>query len=162
MTGAAAHGGDSRAADDQAGEALARNAFWVLAQLAAQRISTPVTLDRSAPAVSTRGGAELSVAVSFDPRTRQFVASRLEGAQSHTVHRGPSLSLACAAANQAFEALAPLETLIVVRPRDLYRRTHPQYLQEIHFCDALKRLGEVAGADGAAVSGVSCRRGSTS
>jgi hypothetical protein len=111
-------------------------------------------LASSAPAVSSQGDSELTVAVSFDPRSRQFVATRMEGAQSHRVHSGPSLTLACSAANQAFETLAPLESLICARDGDLYRRTRPQYLQEVHFCEALKRLGELAGADQAAVTGV--------
>jgi hypothetical protein len=143
--GTATYGSGSRAPTSHAGDALARKRYWVLAKLAAQCGDSPVMLASSAPAVSSQGDRELTVAVSFDPGSCQFIATRVEGATSHRVDSGPSLTLACSAANQALETLAPLESLIRERPGDLYRRTRPQYLQEVHFCEALKRLGELAG-----------------
>lgn len=43
--------------------------------------------------------------------------------------------------------LAPLETLIRARAGDLYQRTRPQYLQEVHFSAARRALGELAGTE---------------
>jgi hypothetical protein len=48
------------------------------------------------------------------------------------------------AANQALETLAPLRTLICPREGDLYRRTRPQYLQELRFREALEALADLA------------------
>ena len=111
---------------------------------ASKHVDSLVTLASSAPVQSTRGGRELAVTVSFDPDSCRFVAS-LEGAETRRVFSGPSLILACSAANEALEALAPLETLIGGGEGASYRRTRPQYLQEARFCDALKRLRELAG-----------------
>jgi hypothetical protein len=131
----------------QAAEALARGACCSLAKLAAQRVAAPVTLATSPPAESNHGERDLTVAVSFDPRSCQFIATCDEGAQHHQVFGGPSLTLACSAANQALDTLAPLETFIRVCDDDAYRRTCPQYQQEVHFRRALERLAELAGAD---------------
>ena len=60
---------------------------------------------------------------------------------------GPSLPLACSAANQALADLAPLASAITPRKAARYRRTRPAYEQDVHFADALNRLGELAGAD---------------
>ena len=61
------------------------------------------------------------------------------------VFRGPSLTLACSAANQAIEDLAPLPSASD-RQAAQYRRTRPAYEQDVHFAEALRRLGELAGA----------------
>jgi hypothetical protein len=110
-------------------------------------VSWPVTLTSSAPIVSARNRGELSVLVGFDRGIREFVVTSRGGAGIHPVFVGPSLTLACSAANQALQVLAPLESLIRSRAGDLYRRTRPQYLQEVHFSDALRALGELADAD---------------
>src|SRR5436190_22919736 len=70
-----------------------------------------------------------------------------EDVHHHRVYWGPSLTLACSAANQALDTLARLETFIRVCEGDPYRRTCPQYEQEVHFHRALLRLAELAGAD---------------
>ena len=62
------------------------------------------------------------------------------------VFRGPSLTLACSAANQAIEDLAPLPSAIRAPKAAPYRRTRPAYEQDVHFAEALRRLGELAGA----------------
>ena len=131
----------------QAAEGLARGTYWSLAKLAAQRAEAPVTLATSPPAKSNRGEPDLTVAVSFDPRSCQFVATCGEDAHHYRVYSGPSLTLACSAANRALDTLAPLETFIRVCEGDPYRRTCPQYEQEVHFHRALVRLAELAGAD---------------
>jgi hypothetical protein len=74
-------------------------------------VSWPVTLTSSAPIVSARDGGELTVLVGFERGTREFVASSREGAGIHPVFVGPSLTLACSAANQARQMLAPLSTV---------------------------------------------------
>jgi hypothetical protein len=131
----------------QAAEALARAAYWSLARLAAQRVAGAVTLATSPPAESNHGERDLTVVVSFDPRSCQFIATCDGGAQRERVYLGPSLTLACSAANQALETLAPLESLIHACDGDRYRRTHPQYQQEVHFRRALELLAELAGTD---------------
>ena len=135
-----------RARRESADAALARQTYWVLAELAAQHVDSPVTLASSAPVVASRGDGELTVAVSFEPGSCQFVATRVEGRFRHTVYFGPSLVLACSSANQALLMLAPLESLVCARDGDAYRRTRPQYRQEVRFCDALTHLGQLAGA----------------
>jgi hypothetical protein len=149
----------STAPSRQAAEGLARGTYWSLAQLAAQRAEAPVTLTASPPAKSNRGERELTVTVSFDPRSCHFVAAYAEDAHHHRVYCGPSLTLACSAANQALDALAPLETFIRARDGDRYQRTRPQYEQEVHFHRALQ-LAELAGAD--QDPGVDDRHGSRS
>jgi hypothetical protein len=121
--------------------------YTILARLASQRANASVTLASSAPLASTQGAGELTSAVELNPEVCRFVATTREGARTRLVFTGPSLTLACAAANQALEARAPLESLIQPPEDYLYRRTRPQYLQEVHFCDALRRLGELAAAD---------------
>ena len=63
------------------------------------------------------------------------------------VFSGPSLLLACSAANQALDDLAPLASAITPRKAARYRPTRPAYEQDVHFAEALIRLGELAGAD---------------
>jgi hypothetical protein len=94
-----------------------------------------------------RHGGELTTTVGFDPGAGAFVATCREGAHRRVVFVGPSLTLACSAANDALQALAPLESLIRARENHCYRRARPQYLQEVHFSDALRTLGQWAGAD---------------
>jgi hypothetical protein len=77
-----------------------------------------------------RHGGELTTIVGFDPGAEAFVATIREDAHSHVVFIGPSLTLACSAANEALRALAPLESLIRAHENHCYRRTRPQYLQE--------------------------------
>jgi hypothetical protein len=127
--------------------ALADRRYAVLASLASERVTAPVALAASAPVVSMRHGGELTTSVSFDPGAGAFVATSREGAHRRVVFVGPSLTLACSAANAALQALAPLESLIRARENHCYRRTRPQYLQEVHFADALRTLGQWAGAD---------------
>ena len=105
-----------------------------------------MTLASSAPVVASRSDGELTIAVSFEPGSCQFVATRVDGRCRYTVYSGPSLVLACSSANQALTMLAPLESLVCARDGDPYRRTRPQYLQEVRFCDALTRLSKLAGA----------------
>jgi hypothetical protein len=89
------------------------------------------------------------------PQIEIFLGAQLRIEQRRTAKRKPTARRREGVdLSQAFETLAPLESLIRARLGDLYRRTPPQYLQEVHFCEALKRLGELAGADSAAVSGV--------
>jgi hypothetical protein len=144
----------------QVAEGLARGTYWSLAKLAAQRAEAPVTLASSPPAKSNRGERDLTVAVSFDPRSCHFVATCAEDAHDHRVYWGPSLTLACSAANQALDTLAPVETFIRVCQGDPYRRTCPQYEQEVHFDRALVRLAELTSAD--QDPGVDDRHGSRS
>jgi hypothetical protein len=127
--------------------ALADRKYAVLASLPSERVTAPIALAASAPVVSMRHGGELITSVDFDPGAGAFVASSREGAHSRVVFVGPSLTLACAAANEALQALAPLESLIRARENHCYRRTRPQFLQEVHFADALRTLGQWAGAD---------------
>lgn len=101
-------------------------------------------LATSAPAVSEQGD-ELTVAVSFEPTSGEFVATKAANGQIEQVFSGPSLRLACSAANQALEDLAPLETLIQEPAPGRYRRTRPQYQQEVRFALALERLAELGG-----------------
>jgi hypothetical protein len=131
------------AARAPADDAVARGTYWVLAQVAAARVTAPVVLHRSAPAVS-RDGAELTVAVTFDPSSRQFVASSSSSGHVQRVFVGPSLTLACAAASQALAERAPLCTLIRGFGTAQYRRTRPQYQHEVRFSATLARLGELA------------------
>ena len=119
-----------------------------------ERVSWPVTLTTSAPIISARDGEALTFQVGFDRETREFVATSREGGHIHPIFVGPSLTLACSAANQALQALAPLETLIRSRPDDPYWRTRPQYLQEVHFGDALAALRELVAAESGSGSGV--------
>ena len=130
-----------------ASRALADRRYAVLATLASERVTAPVALAASAPVASARHGREVTAAVGFDPGAGAFVATSREGAHSHVVFVGPSLTLACSAANEALQALAPLESLIRARENHCYRRTRPQYLQEVHFSDALRTLGQWAGSD---------------
>jgi hypothetical protein len=125
--------------------ALADRGYAVLANLASHRLTRPVTLASSSPVVSRRDGGALITAVGFDPRAGEFVATSREGDGTHTLFVGASLTLACSAANEALEALAPLESLIRPREDHVYRRTGPQYLQEVHFSCALRMLGALAG-----------------
>lgn len=131
----------------RAGYAPAGNNYAALASLASGRVASPVTLASSAPVVSTRGSGQLVTTVGLDPRTGQFVAASREGRRSHPLFAGASLVLACSAANERLTALAPLESLIRQRPEHPYRRTCPQYLQELHFHDALSTLAEFARKD---------------
>jgi hypothetical protein len=66
-------------------------------------VTWPVALTSSAPIVSTRNGAELTVLLGFDRATREFVVTRREGAGIHPVFVGPSPTLACSGADQALQ-----------------------------------------------------------
>jgi hypothetical protein len=125
--------------------ALADRRYAVLANLASDRLTRPVTLASSSPVVSRQGGGALVTAVGFDPEAGEFMATSREGDRTHTLFVGGSLTLACSAATEALEALAPLESLIRPREDHLYRRTRPQYPQEVHFSDALSVLGALVG-----------------
>jgi hypothetical protein len=131
---------------EELARALAMRRYDALASLAANRVSEPVALDTSAPAISTEHGTALTVAVTFDPRSCHFVATTEQDGRVDQVFAGPSLALACSAANQALEDLAPLPSLIRECGSARYRRTHPQYQQEVHFSEALTRLSDVVDA----------------
>ena len=88
--------------------ALATRRYTTLAAIAARRVTAPTVLDTSAPLRAIGRGSELVVTVTFVPASREFVAATAEGGVVREVFRGPSLPLACAAANQALEGLAPL------------------------------------------------------
>jgi hypothetical protein len=130
---------------EAASRALATRRYSVLAELAATRVTTPAVLDTSAPLRATGCDSEFVVTVTFAPASRAFVAQTAEGDEVREVFRGPSLPLACAAANQALEDLAPLPSPIRVPRAAQYHRTQPAYEQDVHFPEALRRLGELAG-----------------
>lgn len=126
--------------------ALATRRYTELAALAASGVSAPTVLARSAPVRAIGRGSELVVTVTFVPASREFVAATAEDGRVREVFRGPSLPLACAAANQALEDLAPLPSAPRAPRRARYSRTRPAYEQDVHFAEALRRLGELAGA----------------
>jgi hypothetical protein len=129
---------------DPASRALATRRYSVLAALAAQRVSAPAVLHTSAPLLAVGSEGELVVTVTFAPAS-EFVAATVEGDQVREVFRGPSLPLACSAANQALDDVAPLPSPIRAPSARRYRRTRPAYEQDVHFVEALRRLGELAG-----------------
>jgi hypothetical protein len=126
--------------------ALAARRYSVLAGLAARRVSAPSVLDTSPPLRAIGRGSELVVTVTFVPAAREFAAATTEDDVVREVFRGPSLTLACSAANQALEDLAPLPSAVRAPEAVHYRRTRPAYEQDVHFAEALRRLGELAGA----------------
>jgi hypothetical protein len=109
-------------------------------------VSAPAVLDTSPPVRAIGRGSELVVIVTFVPAARGFAAATAEDDVVREVFRGPSLTLACSAANQALEDLAPLPSAVRAPEAVHYRRTRPAYEQDVHFADALRRLGELAGA----------------
>jgi hypothetical protein len=129
-----------------AARALAARGYTTLAALAARRVSAPTVLDTSAPLLAVGRDSELVATVTFVPSPREFVAATAEDEIVREVFRGPSLTLACAAANQALEHEAPLPSAIRPSRPLRYTRTRPAYEQDVHFADALGRLGELAGA----------------
>jgi hypothetical protein len=131
---------------EAASRALAARRYSVLAGLAAQRVSAPAVLDTSPPLRAIGRGSELVVTVTFVPAAREFAAATAEDDVVREVFRGPSLTLACSAANQALEELAPLPSAVRAPKAVHYRRTRPAYEQDVHFAEALRRLGELAGA----------------
>ena len=131
--------------DDAVSRALATRRYTVLAALAAPGVSSPAVLHTSAPLLAVGRDSELVVTVTFAPASREFVAATAEGDEVREVFRGPSLPLACSAANQALEDIAPLPSLIRMPRTGHYRRTRPAYEQDVHFAEALRRLGELAG-----------------
>ncbi|HET6870713.1 MAG TPA: hypothetical protein VFH80_32680, partial [Solirubrobacteraceae bacterium] len=131
---------------DAASRALAARRYTVLAALAALGVSAPAVLYTSAPLLAVGRDSELVVTVTFAPASREFVAATVEGDEVREVFRGPSLTLACSAANQALEGLAPLPSAVRAPKAVYYRRTRPAYEQDVHFAKALRRLGELAGA----------------
>jgi hypothetical protein len=131
---------------EAASRALAARRYSVLAGLAAQRVGAPAVLDTSPPLRAIGRGSELVVAVTFVPAAREFAAATAEDDVVREVFRGPSLTLACSAANQALEDLAPLPSAVRAPKAVHYRRTRPAYEQDVHFAEALRRLGELAGA----------------
>jgi hypothetical protein len=129
-------------------DALRARRYGVLASLAAQRVATPIVLQSSAPLLAPGGTSELVATVSFYPASRRFVAATVEDGFVQELFSGPSLALACSAANQALENLAPLASAIRPYKAARYRRTRPAYDQDVHFAKALGRLGDLAGAIG--------------
>ena len=93
---------------DAAARALATRRYTVRAALAAPGESAPAVLDTSPPLRAIGRGSELVVTVTFVPAAREFVAATAEDDVVREVFSGPSLPLACAAANQALEGAAPL------------------------------------------------------
>ncbi|MFL5863719.1 MAG: hypothetical protein ACJ780_23595 [Solirubrobacteraceae bacterium] len=131
---------------EAAARALATRRYTVLATLAASGVSAPTVLGTSAPLRAIGRGCELVVTVTFVPASREFVAATAADGGMREVFRGPSLPLACSAANQALEGLAPLPSAPRPPRHACYSRTRPAYDQDVHFADALRRLGELAGA----------------
>ena len=131
---------------EAASRALAARRYSVLAALAAGRVTAPTVLHTSAPLLAVGRGSELVVTVTFAPASREFVAATAEDDVVREIFRGPSLPLACATANQALEGLAPLPSAPRPPRRARYSRTRPAYEQDVHFAEALRRLGELAGA----------------
>ena len=131
---------------EAASRALAARRYSVLAALAAQRVSAPAVLDTSTLLRAIGRGRELVVTVTFVPATREFAAATAEDDVVGEVFRGPSLTLACSAANQALEDLAPLPSAVRAPKAVHYRRTRPAYERDVQFAQALRRLGELAGA----------------
>jgi hypothetical protein len=131
---------------EAASRALSARRYSVLAGLAAQRVSAPAVLDTSPPLHAIGRGSELVVTVTIVPAAREFAAATAEDDVVREVFRGPSLTLACAAASQALEDLAPLPSAVRAPRAVHYRRTRPAYEQDVHFAEALRRLGELAGA----------------
>jgi hypothetical protein len=129
-----------------ASDALRARRYSVLASLAAQRVTATVVLQRSAPLLATGRESELVATVTFAPASRRFNAVTVQDGLVHELFSGPSLPLACSAANQALEDLAPLATAVRPPTAARYRRTRPAHEQDVHFADALGRLGELAGA----------------
>jgi hypothetical protein len=86
---------------EAASRALVTRRYTVLAELAATRVKAPAILDTSAPLRAIGRDSELVVTVTFAPASREFFAGTAEGDEVREVFRGPSLPLACAAANQA-------------------------------------------------------------
>lgn len=93
---------------EAASRALAARRYRVLAALAAGSMTAPTVLDTSVPLRAVGGGSGLVVTVTFAPASCEFVAATAEDREVQEVFRGPSLTLACSAANQALEGLAPL------------------------------------------------------
>ena len=131
--------------DDAVSRALATRRYPVLVALAAPGMIGPAVLHTSAPLLAVGHDSELVVTVTFAPASCEFVAATAEGDEVREVFRGPSLPLACSAANQALEDISPLPRPIRVPSAGRYRRTRPAYEQEVHFAEALRRLGELAG-----------------
>lgn len=129
---------------DAASRALATRRYTVLAALAAPGVSAPAVLQTSAPLRAVGRDSELVVTVTFVPGSREFVAATAEDGVVGQVFRGPSLPLACAAANQALEDAAPLPSAIRPSRRIRYTRTRPAYEQDVHFEEALRRLSALA------------------
>ena len=110
-------------------------------------MSAPTVLDTSAPLRAVGRGSELVVTVTFVPAAREFAAATAEDDVVREVFRGPSLTLACSAANQAIEDLAPLPSADPsAQGRAATAGPVPAYEQDVHFAEALRRLGELAGA----------------
>jgi hypothetical protein len=131
---------------EAASRALAARRYSVLAALAAGRVTAPAVLHTSAPLRAVRCGGELVVTVTSAPASREFIAATAENDEVREVFRGPSLPLACSAANQALEDAAPLPSAIRPSRHLRYSRTRPAYEQDVHFAEALRRLGGLAGA----------------
>lgn len=130
--------------NDAVGRALATRRYTVLAALAAPSMSAPAVLRTSAPLLAVGRGSQLVATVTFAPRSCEFVAATAEDDVVREVFRGPSLPLACSAANQALENEAPLPSAIRPSRRLRYTRTRPAYEPAVHFEEALRRLGELA------------------
>ena len=137
----------ARSPSSVASDAFRAQRYIVLASLAARQLTAPVVLDSSAPLLASGGESELVATVTFAPASCRFIAMTVEEGFVREVFSGPSLPLACSAANQALADLAPLASAITPRKAARYRRTRPAYEQDVHFADALNRLGELAGAD---------------
>lgn len=97
------------------------------------------------PLLAVGRGSELVVTVTFAPASREFVAATAEDDVVREIFRGPSLPLACSAANQALADLAPLPSAARPSRRAGYSRTRPANERDVHFAEALRRLGELAG-----------------
>ena len=105
-----------------------------------RRVTAPTVLDISAPLRAIGRGSAVVVTVTFAPASRKFVAATAEDGRVREVFRGPSLTLACSAANQALEDLAPLPGAVRAPKAVHYRRTRPAYEQDVHFAAAHRRL----------------------
>lgn len=126
--------------------ALQARRYGLLASPAAERVATPVVLHTSAPLLAPERGSELVATVSFAPASCGFIAATAGLRRRARGISGSSLTLACSEANQALEGLAPLPRVTGSTTGMEHRRNRTAYEQDVHFAEALRRVGELAGA----------------
>jgi hypothetical protein len=131
--------------DEASSRGLAARRYSVLAWLAARRVRAPAVLDTSPLLRGTGRGSELVATVTFvqrraSSRPRPPRTSRPGGLPRSQAHAG--LLGREPGARGPLRFPAPSEAPKAVH----YRRTRPAYEQDVHFAEAVRRLGELAGA----------------